>query len=359
MALAVRSSRRGATGRRWLVIGIVVTLFVLLVDASLRASSPNTARTLAAQAWMSRVLPLISATNDQGQQLIQFRSQAIQTSTGAAASSLTSRIQAVASAAKKTYHQAAALHPPSSVQAAAGLLDACLLVRSESSQALAAAVGQALSEVAPAASGNDPAVAAVTTAAQDMEVSDRAYQLFTHNLPRLGVTFPPSQWVPDASQYDPTTLTVWLAALRHSTSLTPIHQLAIQAITTNPAPVSMANGIEILPAQRAMSVTVVVADPGNQPENNLTVSAQVSPALQGGSVRQFINLVPGGAQSVQLGSLYPLEGPLVTLTVTAAPPAGSSTPAASRHVTIQMPSPSSTPTTSTTTPTPITAPAGG
>src|SRR6202522_2645003 len=35
MALASRAARRGGAGRRWLLIGVVVTLFVLLIDASL------------------------------------------------------------------------------------------------------------------------------------------------------------------------------------------------------------------------------------------------------------------------------------------------------------------------------------
>jgi len=51
MALAGRSSRRGA-GARWLAIGIVVTLLVLLIDASLHSRSQSPGQQLAAGTWV-------------------------------------------------------------------------------------------------------------------------------------------------------------------------------------------------------------------------------------------------------------------------------------------------------------------
>ena len=60
-----------------------------------------------------------------------------------------------------------------------------------------------------------------------------------------------------------------------------------------------------------------MADTGNQPERNLTVSATISPSSIGPTqmVRDFVNLTPGQRRTVDLGGLRVLPNQPTTLTV--------------------------------------------
>ncbi|MGH9093773.1 MAG: hypothetical protein ACRDXE_01295, partial [Acidimicrobiales bacterium] len=105
-------------------------------------------------------------------------------------------------------------------------------------------------------------------------------------------------------------------------------------------------------------VTVVVADTGNQPESNLTVTVSISPAAGASSVRDFVDLRAGQAQALNLGPLMPPIGTPVLLRATVNPGAGSSTPGASYAETIQLTDPNAPGTTTTTLPAPATPQSG-
>ena len=74
-------------------------------------------------------------------------------------------------------------------------------------------------------------------------------------------------------------------------------------MTTNPLPVNLQNGVQLLPVAKQLSLQIVVADTGNQSERNLTVTATIAPALSGPtqSVRDFVDLAPGQTRTVSLG----------------------------------------------------------
>src|ERR1700749_2211753 len=104
MALVSRSVRRGGTGRRWLLVGIVITLFVLLIDASLHSRSPGPDNQLATGAWVDRALPLMTTSTGEGQQLAAIWSGGLQLPV----TSLSAQVDQVASGAASTYQKAAA-----------------------------------------------------------------------------------------------------------------------------------------------------------------------------------------------------------------------------------------------------------
>ena len=131
MALASRSVRRGGAGRRWLLIGVVITLFVLLIDASLKSRSPGPVQQLAAGAWLDRVMPIVTTSTEEGQQVAAIWTNGLQTP----ATSLAAQLDQLANGAARAYQQAVALRPPVSVAGAAGLLETCLLTRSEATTA--------------------------------------------------------------------------------------------------------------------------------------------------------------------------------------------------------------------------------
>ena len=343
MALAGRSARRGA-GARWLFVGIVITVIVLLIDASVHWRSPGPGRQLASGAWVDRVLPVITASNTEGVQLDQLWSSGLNMK----ASQVTALIDQVATGAGVAYKQVVNLHPPTNLGGSAGLLEACLLARSQAAAILQGVVTQTLSGPSP----SPQLTSQVQTAGNDLQVADRAYELFSSTLPNVGVTMPASQWLGNDGPYQSQAAQVFLASLHSSASATPLHQLAIYAVTTTPSPVNTQGSTEVLPDARAITVTIVVADTGNQPERNLTVLASLVPSAGAGSAKDFVDLQPGQAHTIEnLGPLNPPEGTPVTLTVTVTPPAGSATPVATKEIVFAMPAPPpSTTTTSTTAP---------
>lgn len=337
-----------------LIVVLILTIVVVVIDASLKSRSPAPAQTLSAQAWVDRVLPVVATSTSEGAQLQHLRTDGL----GTPATQISAELRAVSAGAAAAYRQVAGLGEPTAAGGAPGLLEAALLVRAQAAAAVASAYGAALSSPSPPASASDPAVQALAAAGTKLVVGDQAYQLFAADLPRsLGVAMPPSVWAPDPSLYQAPSLQVFLVALRNGTNLQPVHQVAVEAVSTAPPPVGVASGIQDIPPTRYLTVTVVVADTGNQPERDLTVTAALTPVAAGAapSVRAFVSLAPGTAQATTIGPLAPAPGVPATLTVTVTPPAGSPTPVATTTLQVEVgaaPPPSTTttvPATSTTT----------
>jgi hypothetical protein len=345
MALVSRSVRRGSTGRRWVIAGIVITLLVLLIDASLHSRSPGPDNQLATGAWVDRALPLMTTSTEEGNQLAAIWSDGLHLP----APSLSLQLNQISSSAAAAYRQAAALRPPDNLAGPAGLLDASLLARSEA----AAAVRDALTPVvlgnrSPAGQTSSATIlAGIETAGQDLQIGDQAYSLFLRSLPNLGVAIPRSVWGADLTPYQPAKAQIFLISLENAMSATAVHQLRIDAITTAPSLVASRGNVQVLPDSPAMSVTVVLSDTGNQPENDLTVTAAIASRTTFSSVRDFVSLTAGQSQTVQsMGPLIPPHGVDVRLTVTVTPPAGSPTPPVTQTITFMMPPTApSTPTT--------------
>jgi hypothetical protein len=339
MALASRSARRSDAGRRWLLIGVVVTLLVLLIDAALQSRSPGPSQQLKAGAWVDRVLPIVATSTSEGQQIAGIWNNGLQTPP----SSLSAQLDQIAAGSAHAYQQMVALHPPSNVAGAAGLLEASLLTRSQAASALRAALQPVLQggSGAPATtattSGPDPVLTAIQTAGNDMQIGDRAYQLFVHSLPKLGVSMPASVWVTDPSPYQTAKAQLFLTTLRNSMQATPVHQLKIYAVSLTPAPVSLHGETQILPNASTMAVTVVVADVGNRPEKNLTVTAAIASRGRSSSVRDFVDLSPGQAHTIpDMGPLSPPQGVPVTMTIRVTPGYGSGASQVTQTLTFMM-----------------------
>ena len=183
---------------------------------------------------------------------------------------------------------------------------------------------------------------AIEAAGNDIQISDRAYQLFLNNLPKLGVALPASAWGTNATPYQPDAAQLFLTSLQNNLQATPIHQLEIYSVALTPAPVSLQGQTQVLPASSALGVTVVVADTGNQPEQGATVTAAIAAGGSSSSVRDFVDLTPGQARTIsEMGPLNPPQGVPVTLTVTVTPASGSAVTAATKALTFVMPAPSS------------------
>jgi hypothetical protein len=316
---------------------VVITLLVLLIDAALKSRSPGPGQEMAAGAWVDRVLPVLATSTAEGQQLAAMWSTGLQSP----ASTLSADLDQITAGSTQAYQQVAALHPPVNLAGAAGLLEACLLSRSQAATTLRAALGPILTGGAAttaATSGPNSVVTAIQTAGSDIEIGDRAYQLFLRTLPKLGVPIPASVWATNPTPYQPDAAQVFLTSLQNSMRTTPVHQLEIYAVTLTPPPVALRNGIQILPDASTMAVTVVVADVGNQPEKDVTVTAAIAPGGASSSVRDFVDLPAAQARTIQqMGPLTPPQGVPVTMTITATPNGGPPTALGTRTLTFMMP----------------------
>ncbi len=352
MALASRSSRR-ASGRRWLAVGVVLTLLVLLVDASIKSRSPDPTRQLNGSIWVDRALTLVEQSDVQGMQLAAFLSD----TKSASGPAVAAQLGTLAAGARSTYRADTAIRPPTDLAGAAGLLESCLLVRSMEAQRIAGAVRAALTAKVGTgvirASGDS-----LAAALQRLEVADQAYTLFGAQLPGwLHVRAPPSRWIGPGVNTNPASLTVFLTSLQSRASLKPTSSVAIEAVSTTPSAVGKRGGTQILAPGRQLTVNVVVGNTGNQTERNLTVTASIAPATGASSARQFVALLaPGSSQALTIGYLAPPLGRKVTLTVTLTPTTGDPAKARTATLVFEMPSPTTSAPTTTTPATSTTLP---
>lgn len=330
-------------------MGVLATLVVLLIDASLHSRSPASGEALAGGAWIDHVLPVVTASTVDGRIISGIWADGLSMS----GSAISSQVDQVATTSAQAYQQVLALRPPPDLEGPAGLLEACLYSRQEAAAELRAAFSKVLGAAVPGShpsSTGPPPLQAVQAAGNDLQVGDQTYELFLQSMPaQFGVKMPPSVWLTTANAYQTQRVQVFLASLASAGNPAPVHEVKVYSVTPDPSAVS-GGAIEVLPDATAITLTIVVADLGNQPERNLTVTASITPAGAGSSsVRDFIDLLPGQAYTiVGLGPLNPPQGVPVTLTVTVTPPPGSPTPAATETTLFKMPA--QPPPTTTTTP---------
>lgn len=326
MTLAGLPSRRRGAGLRWITIGVVATVLILLIDASLKSRSPTPARQLAVGAWVDQVLPVVSSSTVDGQVIASIWSGGL-ARTGP---SIASAIEGVAAKSEADYATVAKMDPPASLGGSAGLLEASLLARSQAAsiieKVLLATLGSAAGPSTPGhptdATASAPSVEAplLAQAASDIGVGDQAYRLFRSTFPpSVGVTMPLSVWGANTAPYQSNAAQVFLTSLQSAMVTSPLYQFSIYSLSTTPSPITTKSSVLELPDASALSVNVIVANTGNQPASHVTVTATISPTGHGSStVRDFVDLAAGQAYAISgLGPLNPPQGTPVTLTVTA------------------------------------------
>jgi hypothetical protein len=327
MALVSRTVRR-SSARRWVILGVVATVIVLLIDVAISDRSRGPGRQLADQSWLDEAEPLITQSTQDGQAIVAIRTEALKLP----GLVIASRLNQVAASTDQTLSKLRRLIAPTELATSASMLLATMAVRSVTAHDLAKAMTAALADrpvtlpsPTPSATGQpttvtESALAALTQVGHDISLGDRSYQLFEQYLPADVATNPrplPSIWLTDPAAYQPAQLRLFVAGLQSAASLTPVHSVGVLVVTTNPAPLSLSGPQEMLPATHSLSLQVVVANTGNQDERDLTVSATISPARYSPTqmARGFVNLAPGASQTVQLGGFVPRTNVPFTLSV--------------------------------------------
>jgi hypothetical protein len=348
MVLSGRRSRGISTGT-WLVVGIVVTLLVLVVDASIKSRSPNQVKTLSTQAWVDQVLPILGETISQGDEVNQIRTEPVTSS----ALTVLPALQGVANNAAQALTAARALKPPVSVAGPNGLLLTCLQTRVLGAETVSEAMTAALT-----GSGGNP-IAQLQTASQQFQVADEAYALFLQDMPPVGVHLPTSVWLSDPGDYTAASLTTYVQALRNARSPVPVHDLQVEAVTTMPPAVSVrgqgASAVQVLPQSQTLTVVATVGNIGNQTESDVLLVGSLHPSAVGysGQFREYVSLQQGQSTTVTLPAFRPPIGVPVTLVVTIGPVNGETNTDDTKSIEFVMPSSNSVPPTSATTSTTI------
>lgn len=325
-----RSIKRRAAPPLWLVLAFAFTIVALLVDAAVHARSPKVEATLSSQAWVDKVLPYITASTAEGREIAQVESNPLP----AGAESASGVLNSDAANAATTYKSVVAGDPPGQVQAAAGLLDACMAARKEGSAEMAIAVQRLLKGASAAR-----VVAEMGTAVTEFEVSDSAYELFTQQIGHVSASMPASQWMSQGS-YQTTALESFASRLLASRPGAPAQALAIYAVSTSPPPLSMQGGVEVLSPASSFSVTVVIGDTGRSSLQGVTVAATAAPAVGAPSqhVSATVDLSPGQATAVTLSGLKTPASTPATVAVDATMP-GATAPSTSKQLRVELPGP--------------------
>jgi hypothetical protein len=291
-----------------LVLGLFLTALIVTANAALSAQSGVPARRLSTENFFDVVQNDVQRSTQSGLDVAQLRTDAV----SLGRDGIRNQLNRIVSATDAVLREVRDVNVPSNLRDARDLLVATLDLRAKAAVDLRQAFAEALG-VPPAGT----AVAALADVGDGMKAADRVYRLFQSTLPAGLASIPDSRWVADQAAWTPMELTIFVNTLRASTSLAPVHDVRVVMVATNPAPVGQQLNVEVLPVARNLGVEFVVADEGNEPERQLTVSVSINPAVDGigASARDFIDLVPGQKRTVDLGNLHPVANTATVLTV--------------------------------------------
>jgi hypothetical protein len=283
--------RRSRTSRasRWALTAVLLVVAVFAVNSIVKTSAAGPD---AALAYADRVRPVIDRSTRDGAALADLRARATELGRIGLDRTL-DRLARQTTAARRDAEMVTA---PRSLRADHGLLVTALTTRANAVSMLKTGLAGAFGS-----GPTDPVTEATYQVGHDLGVADQAYRLFVAGLPEaVGKTLPPSVWVPDENSWARPEIASFVATLRNTTSLAPVHDLALIAVTTDPAPVATENGTDVIPMVKSMHLDVIVANAGNQPEKRVAVEAVTTAPSGIDTGRQFVDLAPGQRQTVAI-----------------------------------------------------------
>ncbi len=197
-----------------------------------------------------------------------------------------------------------------------GLLLTALTTRADVSRALRAEVARIGSEPA---GGSPDAPDRLVAMGTELEVADRAYELFVRALPaEVQATMPQSRWIAAGGAWTRSGMAALLNRVRSGVARGPAHDVNILTFSVVPDPVTIDNGIPVLPPTSTLRVHVVVANAGSASESRVAVEASAQWDGGSDSSRELVDLAPGQRRTVVL-SVRPEPRGQITLTVRVAP----------------------------------------
>ena len=287
-----------------MLVGVLLTLVVLSLSAAFSARSEGRSRRLAQLAYLDQVRPLVERSSGQGADVAQVRAEAVRLGRDG----ISRRLGRVTRQARDVLRGVEAIRPPASLTTAHSVLVATMAVRARAATVLEDALAGALRAGAP-----DPSIDAMVEAAEDVLAADRTYRVFLESLPRhpglRAPLMPESAWATDTEQWARPELAAFVATLRSTATLAPVHDVRVLLVATEPSAVGTEGGASVLPLMRSLRLQIVVANTGNEAERAVPVVASLNgPGGELDTARDFVDLAPGQRRALTLGGLRPVPG---------------------------------------------------
>ena len=314
MAFAPRRRRRRRG--RWLLVGVVLSIVALSVNASVSSRSREPGRRLARLAYVDQVRPHVERSAAHGADVAQVRDDA----GTLGRDGIRRRMDRVRRDAAAELRAVRAVDPPDGLATGHSLLLSTMILRARATTELTRGLDGALGE-GPV----EPSVGAIAAAGQNLVAADQTYATFVE-LVREALPgereelLPESRWVLEPAVWTRTEVSAFVSALRSSAISAPVHDLGLLTLATDPAPVASEAGTAVLPMVRTLRVELVVANIGNKSESNVLVLVTLTgPAGEVDTAREFVDLAPGQRRAIALGGLRPVPGGPSTLSAVVGP----------------------------------------
>ncbi|MDP9387671.1 MAG: hypothetical protein M3Q48_07015, partial [Actinomycetota bacterium] len=284
-------------------------------DASVSGERDGPTRRVAHLAYLDGVRPHIEASTAQGAVLAEVRSDAARLGREAS----TRQAARAARDARDVLAAVRATDAPPALSTAHAILVATVAIRERVAGAFAEGISAAFAQ-GPA----DAAVDSLARAGEELLAADRTYRVFVDAVPKPpSVSAPPlpvSAWADDERLWSRPELAAFVTSLRSSITPTPVHDVQVLVVTTDPPIVATDGSASVLPLVRTLRLEIVVANTGNAPERNVPVVATlIGPAGEVDTARDFVDLSPGQRRTITLGGLRPVPGGPSSLTVMIGP----------------------------------------
>lgn len=299
------------------LVGLLLSLVAVLVNAGYSSSSKSPSRRLARLAYVDQVRPHVDRSTLQGADVAQVRMEA----TELGRNGIRRKMDRVRRDAAAELRAVKAVDPPPELGTNHSLLLSTMVLRARATSTMADALVVALGEGAP-----EGAVGHLVDAGQEMFAADQSYRTFVELIGGAEGTrrvLPESKWVADPADWDRPSMSAFVSALRASAISTPVHDVAVLTFSTDPKPVGSETGSAVLPLVKTIRVEVVVANIGNDKESRVPVVVTLTgPAGEVDTARQFVDLAPGQRLAVGIGGLRTVAGGPSNLTVVVGPVEG-------------------------------------
>jgi len=285
--------RRGPLRPVLVVLVVLTVLTVGIIVLGAKHTSPTEARTQAL-AYVDRVRPVAERSSATGRDVAALLERAV----GLDRALIERELARAGAEADAALVDARAIPATPGGALAQDLLVGALGGRATAVKDLRAAFAQALNAGTPAV----PAVQALADVGRDLEAADGAYRLFGRNLPPGAEPPPDSRWVPDPQAWSAPVLGAFVTALRNSKNLAPVHDLAVLVAVPDPGPAGKEEGgIQVLAQVSTIRLQVVVANQGNQAEQDVPViaSTQSFDGSPADSRRVTLDLQPGQRRALE------------------------------------------------------------
>ena len=305
MAVGARRRRR----RPLVVLAVLATLVVLGLNAAISARSKEPSRRLEELAYLDRVRPIVQRSNEQAADLADVRA----TAATLGRAGIGRRLDRLSREALSVQVTVQRIEPPARLESAHALLEATLVIRAKAAKTVSSGLVAALGTEAP-----EPAVRTLVEAGEELNASDRTYEIYVTTLPKVdqAAKLPKSVWSEDPGIWSEPETAAFVASLRSAATLAPVHDVSVVVVTTDPAPVGTEGGAAVLPPLKSLHVDIVVANIGNESERRVTVMAII--AAPDGTIdtaREFVDLTPGQRQTIGLGLRPPKNASSLTVKI--------------------------------------------